>query len=56
MELAQSIAHYLASMAGAVVVLTAIAVSGAWVMTRKQTCNPYGYNACACGCGTDCED
>ncbi len=46
----------LASMVLAVGALGSFAMAGAWLMTRGTPCNPYGHDACACGCGTNCEE
>lgn len=50
------IINLVGSMMGAVIAMGTIGFVGAWLMTRNEDCNPYGYNACACGCGTNCGD
>ena len=49
-------AHFMASMLAAVAILGGAGFAGAWMIARGTPCNPYGHDACACGCGTDCEE
>ena len=46
----------LGSLLLAVAVLGGLGIAGAWAMVRNTPCNPYGHDACACGCGTNCEE
>ena len=55
-EAVTAAANGVGSMLLAVVVLGVPMLGGAWLMTRNAPCNPYGYDACACGCGTNCEE
>lgn len=50
------VVQFAGSMLAAVAILGGSAFAGAWALTRGAECNPYGFDACACGCGTDCEE
>lgn len=55
MELLNTISNGIVSMLTTVGLLGGLGLLGAWFVTRNDQCNPQGLNACACGCGTDCD-